>query len=67
MRGLGTRSKVTLLVANCKGLCGRLLNSSIKLSRLRDEQRIAAKIIDYAGLTVAILAYSFLLLLPVYS
>jgi len=69
MTGLGTRSKITLLVANCKKICRRLLNSMIRLS-LRDERRIAAKIVDFsthAGLPVAILKYAFLMALLVYS
>lgn len=69
MTRLGTRSKVTLLVANCKEICRQLLNAMIRLS-LGDERRIAAKIVDFsthAGLPVAILRYSLLLALPVYS
>jgi hypothetical protein len=69
MTGLGTRSKITLLVANCNKTCRRLLNSMIRLS-LGDERRIAAKTVDFsthAGLPVAILQYSLFLALPVYS
>lgn len=69
MTGLGTRSKITLLVAKCKGICRRLLNSMNRLS-LRDKRRIAAKIVEFnthAELSVVILMHSLLLALPVYS
>ncbi len=69
MTGLGTRSKITLLVAKCKKICRRLLNSMIRLS-LRNKRRIAAKIVDFnthAGLSVVILMHSLLLALPLYS